>query len=197
GNQKDANVGDGHDQQDGPGPPAGSDLALGRTGRRHGAHGASLRRWTSRSVIRTRTNDTENSKVATAAACSGRNWLVNWKMNTGAVSVFPVMFPETMTTAPNSPSARENDRRAPAATAGRMAGRTILRNVVHPEAPKTLAASTSAGSSSSRTGSTVLTTSGSVTNNRARRMPAWAKAIWTPCRSRNPPTGEPGPRRAT
>ena len=66
----------------------------------------------------------------------------------------------TNTTLPNSPSARANESRDPAAMAGRIAGSTTRRNVVQPLAPSVAAASSSAGSSSSSTGWTVRTTNG-------------------------------------
>ena len=118
-------------------------------------------------------------------------------MNTGAVRVRPGMFPDTMTTAPNSPMLRAKASSVPAAMAGLSAGSMTLRNVVHRRAPSTRAASSSAGSSSSSTGCTLRTTNGSVTNSSARRMPSWAKTMWIPWRSKNPPSGEFGPYSAT
>jgi hypothetical protein len=50
------------------------------------------------------------SLSAIDAASAGRNWLASWKMNTGAVRVFPARFPEISTTLPNSPMHRANVR---------------------------------------------------------------------------------------
>ncbi len=60
-----------------------------------------------------------------------------------------------------------------------------------------MAASSSAVSSSISTGCTLRTTSGSVTNSSASRMPSGAKMMWMPWRSSQPPTVEWGPYNAT
>ena len=108
-----------------------------------------------RSVSSTSSERDEEQDARDRGRFLGRNWLASWKMKTGAVSVLPVRFPATITTAPNSPIARANARSAPAAMAGRSAGSTTRRNVVHPDAPNENAASSSAISSSLSTGCTV------------------------------------------
>src|SRR5206468_8037297 len=70
--------------------PPGADLLPGRSLR---AHRLPPNRLTNRSVIRTRKNDRPNSRAETAAASPGLNWLVSWKMNTGAVKVRPGRVP--------------------------------------------------------------------------------------------------------
>ena len=122
-----------------------------------------------------------NRSVATAAASAYRNWLVSWKMNTGAVSVLPgdvAGHDHDRAELTQCPGERQQDARprCPAgARAGRPAGTSSTRR-----RPATRDASSSAGSSSSRTGSTVRTTSGSVITSRARTMPSGAKMTLQP-----------------
>ncbi len=84
------------------------------------------------------------------------------------------------TTAPNSPMARANASATPDRIAGRMFGRITRRNVANRDAPSEAAASSISVSSSSRTGWTVRTTNGSVTNSRASRIAQRVKATLTP-----------------
>src|SRR4029079_12781367 len=86
------------------------------------------------------------------------------KTYTDATSVLNGRFPEIRTTAPNSPIARANASATPATTGGRIPGRTTRRKVASGPAPSDAAASSTSRSSSSRTGWTVRTTKGSVTN---------------------------------
>ena len=84
------------------------------------------------SVMSTRTNEIANSRVATAAASSGLNWRSSWKMNTGAVSVLPVMLPAqdhdaAELTGPARTTAAHRPR-----WPGLIAGKTTRRKVVQP-----------------------------------------------------------------
>ena len=65
-----------------------------------------------------------------------------------------------MTTLPNSPSARLNDSPAPVRIDGQSTGSVTRRNVVQAPAPSVAAASSSARSSSIRTGCTLRITNG-------------------------------------
>src|SRR5829696_6561260 len=126
---------------------ASSPLASGqrRGSRRFGDRGAHvvLRRCSNLAVSSTSTNEIANSIVATAAASANRNCPVSSKMNTGAVSVFPVRLPDTRMTLPISPRHRLNVSNDPATTAERIAGNTTRRNEVRGAAPSVAAASSS------------------------------------------------------
>ena len=99
---------------------------------------------TSLLVASTSTNEIANRNVATAAASAKRNCDVRLKMNTGAVCVCPIRFPDTKITLPISPRHRENVSSVPAITADRIAGNTTRRKVAKRVAPRVAAASSSA-----------------------------------------------------
>ena len=69
-----------------------------------------------------------------------------------------------ITSDPTSPIAFANASATPERIPGRMFGRTMLRNVLGSDAPSERDASSISRSSSVRTGCTVRTTNGSVTN---------------------------------
>src|SRR5436190_6330035 len=89
------------------------------------------------------------------------------------------MFPEMSTTEPNSPTARANASATPERIAGRTFGRTMRRKIVNRDAPSAAAASSISRSSSRRTGCTVRTTNGRVTNRSAIRSAQRVNAAWT------------------
>src|SRR5829696_3523035 len=76
------------------------------------------------------------------------------------------------TTAPNSPTARAKASATPDRIAGATVGRTMRRKIAAGDAPSEAAASSTSRSSSCRTGCTVRTTNGSVTNRSQQHAPA-------------------------
>lgn len=114
--------------------------------------------------------------TAAAVVWSFSTWV---RMRTDAISVRNGMLPAIRTTAPYSLMPRANDSAAPEAIAGTRPGSTMRRNVVNRDAPSDIAASSTSRSSSSRTGWTVRTTNGSVTNATATAiaMRVWAMSI--------------------
>src|SRR5665213_489990 len=101
-------------------------------------------------------------------------------MRTDATSVLNGTSPEISETDPYSPSARAKARPAPVRSAGARLGRMILLNVVNLDAPSDAAASSTSRSSAERTGCTLRTANGSVTNDKASTSDHLVKAtsIW-------------------
>ena len=93
------------------------------------------------------------------------------------------MLPETIFTAPNSPSDRARLSTTPYTIAHLMAGSVIRRRVWTPLAPRLRAACSWSSPSSSRTGTTSRIISGSATNTVAMIMPGVEKMIWKPADS--------------
>ena len=115
-------------------------------------------------------------------------------MKTGAVSVSPGDVPRDEDDAAElTDAARERQQRPADDRGSDRAGSTTFRNESQAPAPSVAAASSSAGSSSRSTGWTWRTTSGSVTTQRASRIPTDVNATWIPKRSRNFPIGAFGP----
>ena len=98
-----------------------------------------------------------------------------------SVCVRPSMPPETIATAPNSPRQRAIVSTTPYATAYRIAGSVIRRNVVNADAPSVTAASSCSVPISRSTGTTSRTTNGSETKMVARSIPGYANRIRWPC----------------
>ncbi len=91
-----------------------------------------------------------------------------------------------ITSEPISPTALANASAKPERIPGRMFGKITRRNVVSDEAPSEAAASSISRSSSTRTGCTVRTTNGSVTNISAATIAVRVNAM-------SIPTGDCGP----
>ena len=79
--------------------------------------------------------------------------------------------PETILTAPNSPSERAKLSTTPYSRAQRMAGSVIRTKVCRPEAPRLRAACSCSVPISCSTGTISLMTSGRLTNAVARMIP--------------------------
>lgn len=104
-----------------------------------------------------------------------------------SVSVRPVSLPETMATAPYSPSARAAVRTTPKPTPARMAGRVIKRKICQSLAPSVRAACSCSVPISRSTGITSRATKGMQTKRVASTMPGSAKMTRTPCSASQPP----------
>ena len=74
-----------------------------------------------------------------------------------------------------------------------MLGSVTRQNVCHPQAPRTIAASSLSRPAASITVITSRATYANVTNVVASAMPGHAKMTRIPCASSQPPTGERGP----
>ncbi len=132
--------------------------------------------------------------IALAAAYSYCSNLV--MMSRGNISVFPGRLPEMKTTDPYSPRARAKARVVPVMRGGKIWGRVTRRKIFNRDAPRLAAASSWAGSSSSRTGCSVRTTKGRPIKVSARRTPSGVKATLIPKRSAYCPSQPVGTHRA-
>src|ERR1039458_5446866 len=79
-------------------------------------------------------------------------------ISNGAISVFMGILPDIKTTEPYSPTARANAKENPVIQAGTREGKTTRLKVYHRLAPRLTAAFSISGSSDSKTGWRVRTT---------------------------------------
>src|SRR6266516_1414856 len=133
-----------------------------------------------------RTNESASSTTATDAAAAVSPLSIRPKMYTEETSVLNGRLPVMMTSAPNSPIALASASAIPERTPGKMLGKITRLNEVRPEAPSERAASSASGSSSCRTGCTVRTTNGRVTNIIASTIAVRVNATSTPIGERGP-----------
>src|SRR5262249_32234155 len=92
-------------------------------------------------------------------------------MASGAVWVTPGRLPAKVIVAPDSPTARDQARTAPAISDGAMSGSVTLRNTVHRLAPRLRAASSSLVFIERSPDSRVITKNGIATNASATITP--------------------------
>ena len=90
----------------------------------------------------------------------------------GIVAVLPGILPASISVAPNSPSARANERIVPASTPGHASGSATARNTRHSEAPSVRAASRNRESTCSSAARAVRYISGNATTAAAITVPA-------------------------
>src|SRR6202522_4350639 len=107
----------------------------------------------------------------------------------GIVSVFPGIFPAIISVAPNSPSARANERIVPARIPGHASGSAISRNTRLSDAPSVRAACIRCGSTCSSAARAVKYISGNATTVAAMTVAGHEKTIVAPNANRNLPIG--------
>src|ERR1039457_1483004 len=118
-------------------------------------------------------------------------------MAIGIVAVLPGMFPASISVAPNSPRARENERIVPASTPGQASGSATERNTRHSEAPSVRAASRKRESTCSRAARAVRYISGNATTDAAITVAGHEKTTVAPSFSSSFPGGPLRPNKSS
>ncbi|MCY1244633.1 hypothetical protein D9M72_577230 [compost metagenome] len=113
------------------------------------------------------------------------------------VLVSPRIWPDTTDTAPNSPIARALHRITPYSRPQRILGSVIWRKVCQPEAPSTIAASSSSLPCACISGISSRATKGKVTKMVASTMPGTANMILMSCVSSHGPSQPCAPNSST
>src|SRR6202167_559670 len=110
-------------------------------------------------------------------------------MAMGIVAVLPGMSPASISVAPNSPSARANERIVPASTPGHASGKATAWNTRHSDAPNVLAASKNRESTCSSAARAERYISGNATTAAAITVAGQEKTTVAPNRIRSFPRG--------
>src|ERR1017187_10220278 len=110
------------------------------------------------------------------------NWQSLYRISTysGIVFVCPRICPETTETAPNSPIARALHNTSPYSSPHLTLGIVTRKNICHPPAPSTIAASSSSLPTACMIGMSSRAASGNVTKSVASTIPGSAKITLMP-----------------